>query len=204
VGRIAGVTADETRERVLRGAAEVFARKGYDGAGIAVIAAEARVSSGAIYAHFGSKAELFAATLHAHGSREVERLFNVADSGEDIAGLIRERGAALARREPEEGALLVEAIVAAKRHPDVTAVLLSTFADREERFAEVLRVAQRDGAIDGTIRPPAVARFVTMLVLGSVLVSAMGLPTVDQDDWADLISDLVTRFELITEDRKRN
>ena len=41
MGRIAGVTAAETRQRLLRAAADVFAARGYDGTRVADIAAAA-------------------------------------------------------------------------------------------------------------------------------------------------------------------
>ena len=69
MGRIAGVTAEETRERLLETAAAVFARLGYEKASIAEISSEAGLSSGAIYAHYSSKAELFVATLRTHAVR---------------------------------------------------------------------------------------------------------------------------------------
>ena len=50
-------------------ARELFAERGYDGTRVADIAAVAGVSNGALYAHFGSKAELLAGALHAHGRR---------------------------------------------------------------------------------------------------------------------------------------
>jgi hypothetical protein len=49
MGRIAGVTAADTRERLLQAAAEVFAARGYDGTRVADIAAAAGVSNGALY-----------------------------------------------------------------------------------------------------------------------------------------------------------
>ena len=69
MGRISGVSAAETRERLLRAAAEVFGERGYDGTRVADIAATAGVSNGALYAHFASKAELLVAALRAHGRR---------------------------------------------------------------------------------------------------------------------------------------
>jgi AcrR family transcriptional regulator len=195
MGRIAGVTAEETRDRALQGAASVFARQGYDGASIAEIAAAAGVSSGALYAHFGSKAELFAATLRVHGSNAVGQLLALGGSGIDIARLLRDRGVALAHRRPEETALLVEAIVAAKRHPDVAAVLVAAFTEREERFTGLVEAGQRGGTLDPGVPPVAVARFVLMLALGSLLVAALELPAVDEDDWTALIADIVGRFD---------
>jgi hypothetical protein len=58
MGRIAGVTAAEVRERLLRAAADVFAQRGYDGTRVADIARAAGVSNAALYAHFDSKAGL--------------------------------------------------------------------------------------------------------------------------------------------------
>jgi AcrR family transcriptional regulator len=195
VGRIAGVTAEETRDRALQGAATVFARQGYDGASIAEIAAAAGVSSGALYAHFGSKAELFVATLRAHGSNAIEQMLAVGGSGVDIARLLRDRGVALAHRRPEETSLLVEAIVAAKRHPDVATLLVAMFTEREQRFTGLVEAGQHGGTLDAEVPPAAVARFVLMLALGSLLVAAMELPAVDEGDWASLIGDLVGRFD---------
>jgi AcrR family transcriptional regulator len=192
VARKAGVSTEETRQQLLRGAAAVFARKGYDGASIAEIAAEAGVSSGAIYSHFGSKARLFAATLHARGPAEMEELLGRRSS--DPAEVFRARGLELARRKPERGTLLIEAIVAAQRHPDVAALLIPEFVEREERIVALIRAGQRDGAVDRGVRAGAVARFLTMLSLGSLLAAAVKLPSVDEDDWAALIDDLLSQF----------
>ena len=194
MGRIAGVTAEETRDRVLAAAAEVFSRQGYDGATTAAICSEAGVSSGALYGHFGSKAGLFAATLRSHGPNQVERLLAYGGTTAEVLEAIGERGVALAHRRPAEGSLLVEAIVAAKRHPDVRALLTASFAEGEQRFTTSLEASQASGAIDANVRTAAVSRFVTMLVLGSLMVAALDLPAVDDDDWAVLLHDLVGRF----------
>ena len=50
-----------TRESVLKAALAVFSRKGYSAATMEDIAREAGVTRGAIYWHYGSKAELFIA-----------------------------------------------------------------------------------------------------------------------------------------------
>src|SRR6202000_957486 len=50
-----------TRERLLAAAEKVFAEKGYDGAKLADIAAEAGVSVGAVYFRFKDKDALFLA-----------------------------------------------------------------------------------------------------------------------------------------------
>src|SRR6476646_9534890 len=50
--------AEATRDAVLSGAAEVFLRLGYANASLAEIMAQAKVTKGALYFHFGSKEEL--------------------------------------------------------------------------------------------------------------------------------------------------
>src|ERR1700712_5053805 len=69
MGRTPGATAAGTQQRLLRAAADVFARRGYEGARVADIAATAELSNGALYSYFGSKADLLVQALRAHGSR---------------------------------------------------------------------------------------------------------------------------------------
>ncbi|MCC5951500.1 MAG: TetR/AcrR family transcriptional regulator [Acidimicrobiia bacterium] len=194
MGRIAGVTAEETRAKVLASAASVFARKGYDGASIAQIAADAGVTGGAIYSHFPSKAELFVAALHAHGAREVDNLLDVDGPPHEAISMIRDRGLLLVGKRDAQSSLIVEAIVAAKRHPDVAALLAVHFTANEAKLAARLEAAQAAGALDGTVPVEAVSRFLVMLSLGALLLRAMDLPQVDEDDWSTLITDLVSRF----------
>src|SRR5579859_2110108 len=109
VGRVAGVTAAETRERLLSAAADVFAERGYEGTRVADIAALAGVSNGALYAHFGSKAELIVGALRAHGRRV---LADALAAGPDrpITDLLLEIGRSLLpRRRDAKCYLIVEA-----------------------------------------------------------------------------------------------
>ncbi|MGN8245923.1 TetR family transcriptional regulator [Cellulomonas soli] len=50
---------DQTRADLLAAAGRVFAARGYEGASVGDIAAEAGYTKGALYAHFGSKSGLF-------------------------------------------------------------------------------------------------------------------------------------------------
>lgn len=53
----------QTRQQILDAARELFGRHGYDGASMRAIAAAARVDVALVSYHFGSKSDLFAATL---------------------------------------------------------------------------------------------------------------------------------------------
>jgi AcrR family transcriptional regulator len=63
VGRVTGLSAAETRDRLIEAAAEVFAECGYDGARTNQIARRAGLSTGAIYSQYGTKAELLLAAV---------------------------------------------------------------------------------------------------------------------------------------------
>ena len=195
MGRIAGVTAEETRDKLLNAAARVFATAGYEGATVAQIAREAGLSSGAIYAHYRSKAELLTAAVRAHTADEMTTLLA---SGEvsGMADVIAALGTNLTRRSRKRGSLLVEAIVAARRDPDVAAALAGGVQQREARFATLLRDAQEAGEIDGDVSADAIARFALMAGLGSLLASALGLPPTDPDEWSVFMNRLVDSFRV--------
>src|SRR6185437_4017324 len=124
MGRIAGVAATQTRERLLQAAAEVFAERGYDGTRVADIATAAGVSNGALYAHFGSKAELLVAALRAHGRRLLAEML-AADPGAPVTDLLVQAGRGLPQRPDARGYLMVEALVAARRDADVAGPMKS-------------------------------------------------------------------------------
>ena len=66
---------DDTSSRLVHAAAEVFAERGYDKAGVAEIARRAGLTTGAIYSRFSGKAELLAEAIRLHTSDEFDRLF---------------------------------------------------------------------------------------------------------------------------------
>ena len=60
---VRGRDAGRTREQIFSAATKVFAKKGFDGARVDKIAAEAGVNKQLLYHHFGSKDGLFTAVL---------------------------------------------------------------------------------------------------------------------------------------------
>lgn len=188
MGRIAGVTAEQTRERLLSAAADVFAERGYDGTRVADIAAAAGVSNGALYAHFGSKAELLVAALRTHGRRLLEEAF-AADPDRSVTGLLLEIGRWLPRRRDLRGYLLVEALVAARRDQDVARPMRDYVGERGEWLASLVRVAQADGELDPALSPNAIAHFCLLLAMGSAVVTP-DLHAVADEEWTALLGRL--------------
>lgn len=186
MGRIAGVTAAETRERLLRAAADAFAERGYDGTRVADIAAAAGVSNGALYAHFGSKADLLVAALRTHGRRLLADLL-VADPERSVLGLLVAAGRRLPERRDARADLIVEALVAARRDEDVARPMRDYVGERADWLADLVRMAQSDGELDAAVSPDALAHFCLLLAIGSALVPPE-MRGVDDEEWAALLT----------------
>lgn len=75
-----------TREKVLDSAKNLFEKKGYEQTTIRGIAKEAHMSTGAVFANFDDKLDLFAAVL----SREYSRLVDSMDASIDKTGAVSE------------------------------------------------------------------------------------------------------------------
>jgi len=186
MGRIAGVTAAETRERLLRAAADVFAERGYDGTRVADIAAAAGVSNGALYAHFASKADLLVDALRTHGRNMLAEMF-AADPGRPVVDLLLAVGRWLPRRRDARGYLIIEALVAARRDADVARPMQEYFAERAGWLAGLMRLAQAGGELDPALSPHALAHFCLLLAMGAALVPP-DLHAVGEEEWAALLT----------------
>ncbi len=82
----------ETRTRLLDSAAQLFARGGYEGASVDLIAENAGYSKGAFYSNFESKEAIFLELLDIHKRREIESLAQLLArdiSGAELVSLIR-------------------------------------------------------------------------------------------------------------------
>jgi AcrR family transcriptional regulator len=189
VGRIAGVTAAETRERLLRAAADVFAERGYDGTRVADVAASAGVSNGALYAHFSSKADLMVTALRTHGPKTLADLF-AADPGRPVAELLVEIGRRLPHRRDATGYLIVEALVAARRDGDVAGPMREYTGGQADWIAGLVRAGQASGELDPELSADAVAHFCLLLGMGSRLLTP-AMHAVDDDEWTALLARVV-------------
>jgi AcrR family transcriptional regulator len=192
MGRIAGVTATETRDRLVAAAARVVADQGFGGARVGDIAREAGLTTGAIYAHFRSKDELLAAATRDQGTAELGAL--LAGGGDDLDVVALLRGLARRLGRPagdEDGSLLVESAVAARRDPDVGRRISRQVAAREQGLAALLAGAGSSGAVDASLPAGAVSRLALTFALGSLLVRALDLDPVDEAEWAVVADRLV-------------
>lgn len=193
-GRLEAPVAPEdnpTRRKILVAAMEVFAEQGYHGAATRVIAARAGVAEKTLFAHYGSKAALFAAAMGPGleammGAGAVAELAGVLARG----GTLEERLYALAKNRIEfagQNLNLVKAIFQ-------ELLLDPEFRERlRERFVQRLlpaaRMAIAQGIAARRLRPveaEQVLRMLISLVVGYVVARYILLPDRTWDDEAEL------------------
>lgn len=78
-----------TREQLLKKALAVFSKKGYSTATLQDIASEADVTRGAIYWHFGSKAELYNTLIKEYSDRGSQIVQQAASEGGTLIDILR-------------------------------------------------------------------------------------------------------------------
>ena len=111
-----------TRERLLRAAATLFARRGFGGASLAEIAGAAAVSTGAIYSNFAGKEDLAVAVIERHMERQAAE-YRGAVAAADGAGARARAGAdrwmTLVQEEPDYFPLFLEAARFSRSDPEL-------------------------------------------------------------------------------------
>ena len=183
--------ADELRERLLRAAAAVFARQGYDGTKIMDIVRESRLSTGAVYGRFRSKNDLLREAIVTR-SRTAAR--SGAEGLERVADLITALATHTEAPLTDAEALRLEAYVTARREPEVAGALVESYHVFRERLAPLVAEARTDGTVADDVDADAVLFLVRILNLGLLLHRGSGLPGPDADAWQSLVGRLVASF----------
>ena len=167
---------DRTRADLLAAAARVFAAQGYEGAAVGDIASAAGYTKGAVYANFGSKADLFLALAR----EQVLCTAPVVDAG---AGSLADRLVAGMAAVPDgpEMLLTLEVLAYAVRHPESRAalgpVVEASLADLASQVRDD-RVARSGGEPDA---PPTTADRDTALGLVAVCTFSTMLAAITGD-----------------------
>lgn len=160
----------QTRERLLRAAGQVFAERGYAGATVPEIARVAGYTTGAVYSNFEGKEELFLTlmdkAMRTFAQRRADAIHGATSTRERLQ---RAAGqwAEFLRDEPGAVVLLMEFWSYAVRRPPVRARFAELLADERARLAVVLSGARgSNGAARGSAGDGAGDLAVVMQALG--------------------------------------
>lgn len=165
---------DETREKLLEAAFEEIHLNGFQSAGLESILSTAGVTRGALYHHFGSKAELGLAVLD-----EVIDAFMTEDwvepvaepSGDPVTALqetIRAKAEKLSDEEVALGCPLNNlAQEMSPLDPRFREAMNDTFDAWEEAFARALERGRAEGTVREDVDPDVVGAFLVSSIEGT-------------------------------------
>jgi AcrR family transcriptional regulator len=189
---------DPTRERLIAAAAEVFAEKGYDRAGVQEIARRAGFTTGAIYGRFRGKAELLLAAIEANTHHGLETLFAEHRFEGKVTDILTTVGSHLVTESFDSGqALLLEAFVAARREPEVAALVRSHIEERAAALAALIETAKQRGGVDPDLDTESLTRFCHAVGLGFLLFGAVNLSQPAAEPWEALIVRVVDAIDVV-------
>ncbi len=195
----------QTRARLLDAAAQVYARRGFDGATLDEVAAEAGFTKGAVYSHFGSKENLLLALSQQQRDAQLTEqmvLFDRERSGSErpLAGAAR--WMEILREEPERFRLFVELWVRAQRDERLREQLAAGVADLRELLAGFARAGAADAGIeadDATDRE--VANVFVAMTMGIGIVALLDEDAVSPELLGGALSVLIRALETDPEAR---
>lgn len=181
-----------TRQRLIDAATGVFAEQGYEGTRLQDVARAAGLTTGAVYSNFRNKGELLFEAIGTRSANEIDELLREVH-GATLPAALRDLGRRIVERDAR--ALLLDAVVAARRDPDLAAHLRERAEGRESWLTGVIADAQHADVVDRSLDAGALARLCTTIALGTLVIRALDLPLPDDDAWGDIVDRLVSAVE---------
>ena len=172
-------------------AAEVFAERGYDGAGVAEISRRAGVTTGAIYSRYRGKSELL---FDALDTVVEEHLDSILTSSEytSPAEVLSSLGSHLLDKHGDQDALLLEAVVASRRDSELSEMLGRRLEDQGMRLAKIIEEAKSDGQFDDSIDTKAIVTLALAINLGFTIFRTMDTPMPESHEWQVVIDRIIS------------
>ncbi len=188
------LTNSELSDRLLAAAADLFAEKGYEQAGVAEIARRAGVTTGAIYSRYTGKADLLQDAVKNHAPTEITRLLRAEDNDQSPKDILADIGEHLLDDLHESTGIFIEALVAARRDPDLAIVLHQLATQEDGEVAKILEAGQASGIIDQDLDNLALVRLAHAIGYGMNVTRLLGLELPTKDSWTEVINRVINSF----------
>lgn len=178
-------TADVTR-RLLESALDEFAQSGYQATTVARIARKCGLTTGAIYARWPTKREMFEAVVEHISEQRLEMLATAAGKGNGRAGRYAGLGAGAQQLASDPARnLWIEACISAARDREMRDTVCELLEGESEALAEVTAQAKTAGSVDPSLDTDAVVLLCQAVELGFSLLTRVqpeqrALPTAKQ------------------------
>src|SRR3990172_4352887 len=168
-------TAEERREDVLEAAVEEFARAGFHGASADTIARRAGISQPYLFRLFGSKKDLYVASVRRCLRRTLEAIQEAAEGlrGEEALSAMGEAYGVLLKTDPTMLQAQLQTYAAALDDPDVRTAVRDGYGDL---YTYIERVSG--------VSAPRLARFFAMGMLHNVVAAMVLHEESELEPWA--------------------
>lgn len=187
----------DTRDRLLASASRVFAQRGYDGATLDEVAADAGLTKGAIYWHFAGKSDLFLALVEENVERQTAHLpgavraaIEAKDPMASMASILADQLAACVENR-DWPRLFLEFSASSSHDPELQKRLRELHEAVHEIISDNVRRAQEEGRLDPDLDPLAVSVLFNSLLNGLLLTWLADPGQVDPENLTPKLAEIL-------------
>ena len=183
----------EVTQRLLDSAIIVFGERGFEAATVSQIARNCGLTTGAIYARWTSKREMFVATVeHASAQRMLLLIKDLEATTAEKLAMLGSNLLTDARDQTRN--LWIEACVSGSRDGMLHGSISQAQETEAVELTEIVEAGKAEGAIDPSLSTEAVVFLCQSLGLGTYLAMRSQVPErprPDDDDWNPLMARLI-------------
>ncbi|MBV8970390.1 MAG: TetR/AcrR family transcriptional regulator, partial [Verrucomicrobia bacterium] len=177
-----------TPERILTSAERLFARHGFDGVTMPMVAAASGITAGAIYKHFDSKSDLFFQVV----KRVVQSTPIPAAASESDPTLLPRIVANLTTPKLKRlRQLAVEIHYASVKHPKVRQLLTWSLEHNIQQIRTGVAAMQRAGKLDQSIDSQSLACVLMVFIMGLMHMETLLPQLIGDPKWHEFVQDRV-------------
>lgn len=180
---------------LIKAAAEVFAERGYAGAGVAEIARRAGVTTGAIYSRYSGKSELLLEALKRsfvlHFGDAIASALSIENRAEnfDQDGVgIRSIGLLANDEWKGHDALFLEAVVASRRDEEIATMLSQRLETAGTFLAKRIDTQKANGPVDSSFDTDALKTYALAMRMGFSVLRSLNYEMPDPDEWQTVLN----------------
>lgn len=183
----------DTRESLLAGAAVVFSRLSYGEARTRDIAYESGISEGALYFHFGTKAEIAVAVLDAQQDRMTAVLSEVQSRGEHSLDKMMMLLTRLADLIAKDQVVQAGIKLAGQSSPEIAESANAPYFEWVQIVRSLLQEGIKDGSVRSSLDVDREAQHVNAVFVGAQVLSGLA------DSWASFPDRIAQLIPSLTE-----
>lgn len=183
--------ARTTRAALVRSAYDLFIERGYGAVSVRDLARRTQVTSGALYGHFRSKADLLVAAITDH----IDRDLHLQSKRDDMLRTYLQRQWRAYRSRSGLRALMVEAAAAARVDSEVKRQLHEVQREQLAEWRAIYRELQEREGLDPEVDMDALLVMLWATELGLGLLEAWEVELPKPTAWAQLVDRFIGSLE---------